>query len=121
MRSKCRAIKFGEQRGAMLTLLMVFIGGTFIWVCIKAAAVTVTVLFIGLFLIIFGRFFMETSGGFISKFSKALFGIADTRNRVASMEEYHDIKYTVIPEKRLYTKSNETCELTIRKIPSDEK
>ena len=111
-----KAIKFGEQQGSILTLMMVFFGGLFTWVCIQAATTIVTVMFVGLFITIFGGFFMETTGSFANKFIKTLFKITDTKNRVHAMEEYHEIKYRVIPEKRLYTKLNETCELIVKKV-----
>lgn len=111
-----KAERFGRDTGSMITALVITMGAIFLWLAIQAASAIVAIALIGLFIYAFGGLFMDTAGSALSRFIRELVRIPDTRNRVHAMEEYHEIDYTVIPEKRLYVRKGETCELTIRRI-----
>ncbi len=111
-----KRVQYGAESGSILTLLMVGLSAFFLWITIQAATTIVGVLFLGLFIWMFGGFFMDTTAKGGKSFIMNLLGMFDTRNRVIAMEDYHGIDYTVIPEKRLYVKHGHTCELVVKEI-----
>ena len=111
-----KAERFGQSVGCTMTLISVSIAALFIWLAIQAASAILAVILLVWFIYLFGGFFMDSSGSSLVKFVRELARIPDTRNRVHAMEEYHGIDYTVIPEKRLYVKHGERCELVVKRV-----
>lgn len=109
------AQKDGESMGVMITLFVVFMTCFFGWIAIQAAGTIVSIFAVLIFIYAVGGLFMEVPAKGFHRFMREFFRLIDTRNRVNCMEDYHGIQYTTIPEKHLYIKNGEKCELIIKR------
>lgn len=107
--------RYGEGIGSMMAVFTLGMAAFFVWIAMSIGSFVGAVVAILALIYICGGLFMQYNLPGVIQVLRDLRLIPDTRHRVIAMEDYHGIDYTIIPEKHLYVKKGETCELVVRR------